>query len=268
MPLVLTGDENIGLRQLNAAFVFEVIIKKFQLGSPVMFTRTGSKVNIAKVFPISSCPLSMRPRSHHQAVGNRRRVLFFNGLIGMPGAPAILGIEQAAYRHYRRFDIGQVWQRVPGLPEIVIVRMAHHLIPEYHGVAKDQCRGIFQGAQFQEKIVVVLPGDTVARLSLPGRLRTGLAEGGIEPEGIQLGESAVVVKIIPNEPIGNGCLWRNCFQCRMCIYQRHGGIKTRVRNAQNAYSAVIVGYVLYQPVDGIIGVAAFVNIFAAFFRGL
>src|SRR6202162_2976338 len=48
---------------------------------------------------------------------------------------------------------------------------------------------------------------------------------------------------------------------------RHSGcnIKSRIRNSINARFAVVIGHILQQPVDGVVGVGTFIHILGVFF---
>ena len=45
-------------------------------------------------------------------------------------AEQVFGVEPAAHRHHRRTDVGEVGPRVARLPEFVVIRVCHHLVPE------------------------------------------------------------------------------------------------------------------------------------------
>jgi hypothetical protein len=55
----------------------------------------------------------------------------------------------------------------------------------------------------------------------------------------------------------------------MSAQSGHGTIKAGIGNAHHAYIAIVVVFtVLYQPVDGIIGIAGFIYIIFCFFIGV
>ena len=88
---------------------------------------------------------------------------------------------------------------------------------------------------------------------LGGFEQSGVLEPVAEPEG------AVVVKVVADEHVGRRGLLGNRLQRRVGLEQRHGGRPAGIGNAVDAHAAVIVGGVLQQPLDGVIGVGAFVD---------
>src|SRR5215510_1023295 len=82
----------------------------------------------------------------------------------------------------------------------------------------------------------------------------------IEIEGVSQKECTVVVPIVADEPIAYGRLRRSGFQCRVRIDDTHRNIKTRIRDAPHADTAIMVWNVLEQPLDRVVSVTAFVNL--------
>ena len=67
------------------------------------------------------------------------------------------------------------------------------------------------------------------------------------------------MKIIAQEHVRGRSLLRNGFQRRMRLEQRHGREPAAVGDASFARAAVVVGNILQQPINCVVGVRAFVN---------
>ena len=74
-----------------------------------------------------------------------------------------------------------------------------------------------------------------------------------------------MIGIITNKFICNRRLRAHCFYCRMSARQTCRSIKTRIRNAVDTHTAIVIFYIFYQPIYGIIRITAFVHIFVVFF---
>src|SRR5262249_2498250 len=69
-----------------------------------------------------------------------------------------------------------------------------------------------------------------------------------------------MVPVIANEPVANRSLGRSSLERRVSFDDAHRCVKARIGYAPHPDSAVVIGNVLEQPFDRIIGVAAFIDI--------
>ena len=72
------------------------------------------------------------------------------------------------------------------------------------------------------------------------------------------------MNIVSYEPCGYRCLRRDCLDSRMSIYYTHRRIKAGIRNAKEAYVAIIVFNIFNEPVNSIPGVCSLINVLIAF----
>ena len=77
-------------------------------------------------------------------------------------------------------------------------------------------------------------------------------------EGIAQAEGAVAVHVVVHPLVHRRGLFGDRFQRGMRMEQGERGGKAVVGDAEDADAAVVVGYVLDEPVDGVIGVGGFV----------
>lgn len=68
-----------------------------------------------------------------------------------------------------------------------------------------------------------------------------------------------MVKVIKKE-VQNRCLQTGSFQSGMVAQQTGSCVKSRVRHPPLAHIAIVVGYVLDQPVNSVKSIGAFVHI--------
>ena len=69
-----------------------------------------------------------------------------------------------------------------------------------------------------------------------------------------------MVEVISNKPVGDRGLRRRGFECRMGIDHSCCGIESRIGDAHHSDVAIVVGDVLYEPLDRVVGVGAFINL--------
>ncbi len=72
-----------------------------------------------------------------------------------------------------------------------------------------------------------------------------------------------MVPVVADEPVGDRRLGRHGLQRRVGVGQRHGRVEPGIRDPGDPDAPVVVGHVLDQPVDGVPGVAALVDVFVA-----
>ena len=100
----------------------------------------------------------MKPRSHHQHVEDSR-ILFLDALISAERAEEIFVVIPTAYGHHGGVNVLQVGEDVAIFPELIVVRMLHHLIPELEAHAQFlfvNVAGVLHAAHRQIKLVTIL----------------------------------------------------------------------------------------------------------------
>ena len=69
------------------------------------------------------------------------------------------------------------------------------------------------------------------------------------------------MKIIANEPVGNGCLRRNGFHRWVCLDGTICCVKTRVADAISTHATIVVLRVFHEPIHRIVGIGRFIHVF-------
>ena len=260
-PLVRTRDEYAGLGQIGIGAVLQVVIEEGQLdGFPVVLRRGLVEVDVLVPQAAAPRPSAVPPRTHDEVVHDVRVVLFHGG-VGLQRTVQVLGVEEPADHEHRGLDVSQVGQRRAGLPEFVVVGMLHHGVPD--PVLPVQVLLV----DVRERTEIEVPAVAVRRAVIAeprgppgGRHGTRRAVEGQEAEaGLQL-ERAVVVAVVADPPVGHGRLGRHDLHGGMGADQGVGGVETGRRDAPYAHAAVVIGHVLQQPVDRIVGIRALVDV--------
>jgi hypothetical protein len=138
-PLIRTGLKHKSLGRVAITTVFEQAVKKGKLDVLAIIDRGGGpKLDVAQKVAIRTRPATVKPWPHHEGV-THARVILLNRLISVECSIKILSIEPPTHCHHRRFDVSQVWQYVARLPVVVVVRMGHHFVPEWHATLQVSC---------------------------------------------------------------------------------------------------------------------------------
>src|SRR5689334_13553814 len=66
-------------------------------------------------------------------------------------------------------------------------------------------------------------------------------------------------EVIAHPEVGDRRLRRNGFQSRVRPDQRHGGKPAVIRASKNSHASVIAPHILYEPVNCVVGICAFVG---------
>ena len=124
--------------------------------------------------------------------------------------------------------------------------------------------GIGERTHLQVEIVAV--GSAVLKWKRKGRRRRvafTLVKAHIKAEAVGQHEGAIVIDVVAQVIIGHGRLRRHGHQRGMRIDHAGRGVKTGLRNAPHADLAGVSRDILHQPVDGVPGIRALVDLFAA-----
>ena len=121
----------------------------------------------------------------------------------------------------------------------------------------------------EEEVVAVRGPVIESRARLLGR-----APGAARPNpGMKLNmcgeeQGAVVVGVVAHEPVRDGSLRRDGLERRVGVDHPGGRIETGIRDSPHPDLAVVVRDVLDEPVDGVVRVAAFVDVVRPFLCGM
>ena len=86
----------------------------------------------------------------------------------------------------------------------------------------------------------------------------------IEPEVCRQHECSTVIGVVGHEQVRHGSLWRGGLQRGVRINDARGSVKPGIRNSPDSHLAVVIGHVLQQKLNRVIGVGAVVHILARF----
>ena len=117
----------------------------------------------------------------------------------------------------------------------------------------------------QEEVVHVRRAGIEAQRRLR-RLRASSPRGdeaGVEPEVRAEHERAVVIDVVAHVVVGGRRLRRRRLQRRMRVDDARRDVEAGLRDADHAGAAVVVRDVLQQPLDGVVGVGALVDVLRA-----
>src|SRR5262249_43632156 len=67
-------------------------------------------------------------------------------------------------------------------------------------------------------------------------------------------------EVIADKPIAHGSLGRNRFQRGVTVDGSRRSIEPWIGNSPNSDPAIVVGEILNEPVDGVVGIRAFIDV--------
>src|SRR4051812_15256958 len=113
--------------------------------------------------------------------------------------------------------------------------MLHHLIPELDARAElflVEVAGILESSHLQIELVTVLRSPVELLEVVEGRGRSGarLAEEVEKVVVLRQYQSSVVMHVVAVNPVGDGSLWGDGFDCRVTVNPRHSGVEARIRD--------------------------------------
>ena len=269
LPLVAAGFKDIGRGELRIGRAFEVMLEEWELDLlAIEDALLAVEPDVAEMVAIGTRPATVEPWAHDElyiAV----RAFGVGRLVGVQRSPEIFGIKPASDGEHGGTDVLEVLGSGAGLPERVVVGMLNDILPPGDFVvivAGIDVRERLDVAE--EEIVAVGRRRTFEGVwPLGGELRTRLAEGEHEAEHLRQVEGAVVMEVVAEEPVGDGCLRRDSLERGMGVDGRHDGVEAGIGDAPGADASVVVGDVLDQPRDAVIGIAGLIDILGTFFGG-
>ena len=153
---------------------------------------------------------------------------------------------------------------IAGLPKGIVGRMGQKLSPFRGAAAQEFGVGFSQRAHAQEEVITISGVEVEGLQRLMQWIPGALGELIEKIEILREKERAIVVKIIAHEPIGNRCLGGRRLQRRMGIDHAHGGVKSRIGNAEHSHLSIAIPHVFHEPVNAVPSVSVFVRVFRAF----
>lgn len=120
---------------------------------------------------------------------------------------------------------------------------------------------IGEGAKIEEVFVgVAIEVDGDPDGTGGAGLSLGDAEPAEEADEILEQEGPVVVHVVAEEPVGGRGLWGDSFEGGVTGHCTEGGISAGVADAPEADSFVIIGDIVDEKFDGIVGVGGFIDV--------
>src|SRR5271155_2278172 len=113
--------------------------------------------------------------------------------------------------------------------------------------------GVRKGSETEIKIVDVKLVESKTEIFV-----RGLEECGVF-EAVAQAKSAIMEEVVAEPGVAHAGLLGNGFESGMRVDHAHGDEKTVVRNSVEADASVVVGNILYEPVDRVVGVGGFVH---------
>ncbi len=260
MPGVGARLEDVGLGQLRVVAALQVVAEEGQLDLLLEELRGRlAERHLAERVARAARPATVGPGTHDQAVRGPG-ALRLDRPVGLERAEEVLGVEPAAHGEHGGLDALEVRPRVAGLPEGVVALVRHDLLPEGHVALEVLPVEVRHRPGPHEELVAVGGAVVEARRPLRGRLGAGLAEGGVEVEGVRQEEGAVVVEVVADEPVGDRRLGRGGDERRVGVDRGHRGVEARVRDAPDPDLSVVEANALQEPLDRVPGVARLVHV--------
>ncbi len=264
-PLVGSGFKDVGGGKLRVRRALEVVLEEGKLDFlAIKEALLAAEPDVAEMVSVGARPATVIPRPHDElyvAIWTLRA----GRLVGVQGSPEILGIEPASDGEHGGLDVAQELRSGASLPIGIVVGVLGEFIPPGNFVV------VVTGIDIRKRLKVEEEAVSIGRVSrevvgpLGGGLGSRLAEDVHEVEHVRQKERAVVMEVVADEPVGDGRLRRDSLERGMRVNGSHGGVEARIGDAPDADASIVVGNVLDEPVDAVIGVTGLVNIAGSFF---
>ena len=257
-------DVRLGRRVVRVALEEATEERQFDLLA-IELRGLRAEIDVAQLVAIATAPAAVRPRAHHEHVGDAG-VHPLGRAICLQRAEQIFRVVPAADGHDGAVDVLEMRADVAGLPVGVVGGVRQELDPFGRTSLEQHLVGIRQRPHAQEEVVAVGRLEVEGLQLLVQRIVRTLREGVEEAEVLRQEECAVVMDVVAHEPVRDRCLRRRGLERRMGIDHPHRGVEAGIGDAEHADVAVVVRHVLHQPVDGVVGVRAFIEILRALGR--
>ena len=153
----------------------------------------------------------------------------------------------------RNIGLLQIRRHCLPLPELVVVGMLHEIVPSGQLLVHILLVEIRNRSQPQK------PVEGIEAIEIESLVLLGCFHSRRILQAVAQPERAVMMEIVTQVHVGRRGLLGNSFQRRMRIDHRHHSQPPAIGNPQHSRASVVVGHVLEQPLDGVVGVRAFVN---------
>src|SRR5262245_43189288 len=162
------------------------------------------KSHLAETISGSAAPVAVRPRPDNEHVKDTG-IVPFDLRINFERAKQIFRIKPAPHGHHRSPHVLQMRPKIALLPKAIVRPVLHELRPELDLTLEKFRFDVRERTDVQVEFIAI-GRFVIERLwVLPRRFFKLLAESGKEPKCMRQIERAVVMKVVPDEPIGN---WR------------------------------------------------------------
>ena len=202
---------------------------------------------------VTNC-LAMPPWTYRQKKLVVAGIFWFQRLINRNRAIAILLIPQAMHQQRGHDEWLGGENFINGLifPERVIARMGQQLAPESDLLQTALATKLTSRARAHVHIIIIeIATEPFRVVFTSGNLLQNVVH-------VLLTECAIVKPVVTHPAIDHGIHGHRYFQCRMRVHQRHQRQKPIIGNTENADLTIGFRDILYQPVDGVIGIGGMI----------
>src|SRR5581483_1580397 len=175
-------------------------------------------------------------------------------LVDLLGAVKILLVPPAGYVQIGHGGNAQVGVERLAAPEEVAIGMVNEIVPGGNLAFEIFLIGIGQRAETEIPLVSVVAVELEIGVGFLG----GLQQRGVFKTVAQA-EGAVVMEVVAEEHVGGRGLLGNSLKRRMGVDQRHGRRPAGIGDAPHADAPIVVGNILEQPLNGVVGVGALIR---------
>ena len=147
---------------------------------------------------------------------------------------------------------------------VVVVGVVLVLVVEEHGMARYVLVEIGHISGLEIELIAVRSAEIERDFWLgQHRILLRMKERRVETETRREHECSAVIGVVAQKEIGHGRLRAGRGNGRMRVDDRRRGVEPRIGDAPDAHLAVVVGHMLQQELDGVVGIGGIVHIFAA-----
>src|SRR5262249_6255241 len=143
-------------RVLIVSLPLKMVLKERQLDLLAEeLTGFGMEAHVAEPVAVAAGPAAVDPGAHDETVAASRYASRLDALERVQRSEEGLRVEPAPDGHHRRLDLLDVLSDVARLPELVVVRVSHDLVPEGHLTLEELRVVVGERSEFEEEPVAV-----------------------------------------------------------------------------------------------------------------
>ena len=252
-PLVGSGLERRRLRELERPLVLEPVGEPRRLDVLAERGRGGAaEIDGSELLSGWRVPAAVIPGTDHQIV-QVLRIVGLERLVDLDGPEEILLIPPARDGEGRNLDPVEIRRDGLRLPELIVVRVRHEVVPRRRLVVQHALVGVGERPELEIPVVEVGLIELVRREVLRHLHYRGVLES------VAQTECAVVMEVIADEHVGRRRPGRDGLERGMRIEHCHDGEPSRIRRSQHPHAAVVVRHVRQKPGDGVVGIGALIR---------